>query len=373
MVRNGCRIALGLALGGWFVAASAVAAPPWEALLPFKRVEANPNNPYRLTRDHGPWLILAASFSGDNAERQAHELVLELRSKFDLVAYTHQQTYDFTQPVEGIGYDEEGNRKQMRYRTAERYDSYAVLVGEFPSVEDPNLEKSLDKLKHAFPQCLDLRSRPQSTQRFAGLRNLYRRVNDDPEKRQKGPMGNAFATRNPLLPAEYFVAGGIDQFVVDMNKNIEHSLLKCKGRFTVRVATFRGHGTMNLKQMSKMEVSDELDKAAEKAHKLTVALRKQGVEAYEFHDRHESVVTVGSFDSVGTPRPDGKIDINPGVHKIMQAYGADRTPLPGLGGQLALRPKSLAGISFDAQPLPVETPKTSLGAAYSNGNREIRF
>ncbi len=196
MVRNGCRIALGLALGGWFVAASAVAAPPWEALLPFKRVEANPNNPYRLTRDHGPWLILAASFSGDNAERQAHELVLELRSKFDLVAYTHQQTYDFTQPVEGIGYDEEGNRKQMRYRTAERYDSYAVLVGEFPSVEDPNLEKSLDKLKHAFPQCLDLRSRPQSTQRFAGLRNLYRRVNDDPEKRQKGPMGNAFATRN---------------------------------------------------------------------------------------------------------------------------------------------------------------------------------
>ncbi len=373
MVRNGCRTSLGLALGGWLAVSTVMAAPPWETLLPFKRVEADPNKSYVLTQEHGPWLILAASFSGDIAEQQAKELVLELRSKFGMAAYIHRQTYDFTQPVEGIGFDEEGNRKLMRYRTAARYDSYAVLVGDFPSVEDPNLAKTLDKIKHAFPQCLDLQKRPKSAQRFAGLRNWYRQINEDPEKRQKGPMGHAFATRNPLLPAEYFVAGGLDKFIVDMNKDLEYSLLKCKGKYTVRVATFRGQGTMNLKQMNTMEVSDELDKAAEKAHKLTVALRKQGVEAYEFHDRHESVVTIGSFDSIGTPRPDGKIDINPAIYQIMQTYGADRTPLPGLGGQLALRPKSLAGITFDAQPLPVETPRPSIGAAYSNGNREVRF
>jgi len=37
-------------------------------------------------------------------------------------------------------------------------------------------------------------------------------------KKRKGPLGKAFVTSNPLLPAEYFVPKGIDQFVVSMNK-----------------------------------------------------------------------------------------------------------------------------------------------------------
>jgi hypothetical protein len=175
------------------------------------------------------------------------------------------------------------------------------------------------------------------------------------------------------LPEEYFVAGGLDQFVVDMNKDLELSLLKCKKPYTVRVATFRGQGTMNLKEMAAMEVSSDLDKAAEKAHKLAVALRKERVEAYEFHDRHESIVTIGGFDSVGQPLADGRTELHPGILQIMQTYGADRTPLPGMAGQLGLRPKTLNGISFDAQPLPVEVPRLSLGAAYSNGAREVRY
>ncbi len=371
MVRSGLRIAIVVGVLG--LATTVTAAPPWETLLPFKRVDADPNAAYRLTKENGPWLILAASFSGEHAEQQARELVQELRTGMNLSAYTHRQTYDFTQPVPGIGYDPEGNPKQMRYRTAARYDAVAVLVGDFPSVEDPNLDKTLEKLKYARPACLDLRRRGQSSQRFSGLRELYRTVSTDPEKRKRGPMGAAFATRNPLLPAEYFVSGGLDQFVVDMNKDLQYSLLKCKGKYSVRVATFRGQGTMNLKKMATMEVTDELDKAAEKAHALTLALRKQNVEAYEFHDRHESIVTIGSFETVGTPRPDGKTEINPTVLQIMQAYGAERTSLPGVGGQLALQPRKMNGISFDAQPLPVETPRTSIGAAYSEGNRQLRF
>lgn len=373
MMGTWCKAALILVLGASVAVSSLEAAPPWELLLPFKRVDANSKNPYYLTKENGPWLILAASFSGDNAEKQAHELVLELRSRMQLSAYVHKQTYDFTEPVAGLGYDETGRPKQMRYRTAARYDSIGVLVGDFATIEDPNLEKTLERIKYARPQCLDIHQREDSRQRFAGLREMYRRVNGDPEKKKRGPMGNAFATRNPLLPEEYFVAGGLDQFVIDMNKDLQYSLLRCKGRYSVRIATFRGKGTMNLKQMATMEVSDSLDKAADKAHRLTLALRKQGVEAYEFHDRHESVVTVGSFDSVGSPRPDGKTEINPAILQIMQNYGADRAPLPGVGGQLALRPKSINGVSLDAQPVPVETPQASLGAAYSNGNRELRF
>ena len=69
--------------------------------------------------------------------------------------------------------------------------------------------------------------------------------------------------------------------------------------------------------------------AAEKAHKLTEALRAKGVEAYEFHDRSSSIVTIGSFDSVGTPQPNGQIELNPQIHAIMQQYGADRSIAPG--------------------------------------------
>jgi hypothetical protein len=372
MTSKGAR-AFGLALIGVLATSATWAAPPWEALLPFKKVEANPNNSYRLTRDQGPWLILTATFSGENADRQAHELVLELRSRFKLTAYLHEQTYDFTQPVEGMGFDELGRPKQMRYNTASRYNTIAVLVGDFASVEDPALEKTLDAVKHARPSCLDLQNRPTSSQRYAILKEAYRRITDDPEKKKRGPMGSAFVTRNPLLPEEYFVAGGLDQFVVDMNKDLELSLLKCKRPYTVRVATFRGKGTMNLQQMAAMDVSSDLDKAAEKAHKLAVALRKQGVEAYEFHDRHESIVTIGSFDAVGQPLPDGRTELHPGILQIMQTYGAERTPLPGMAGQLGLRPKTLNGIAFDAQPLPVEVPRISLGAAYSNGIRQVRY
>ena len=35
-----------------------------------------------LTQDNGPWLIVAASFSGDGAEKQARALADELRGKY---------------------------------------------------------------------------------------------------------------------------------------------------------------------------------------------------------------------------------------------------------------------------------------------------
>src|SRR5207244_11085411 len=58
--------------------------------------------------------------------------------------------------------------------------------------------------------------------------------------RKKGPMAQAFFTRNPLLPREYFVPKGVDSFVAKMNEGVEHCLLDCPGRQTIQVATFRG-------------------------------------------------------------------------------------------------------------------------------------
>ncbi len=53
-------------------------------------------------------------------------------------------------------------------------------------------------------------------------------------------MRRAFVARNPLLPKEYFVDAGIDPFVLDMNRQVKHSLLDNPGQYTVRVASFQG-------------------------------------------------------------------------------------------------------------------------------------
>ena len=152
-----------------------------------------------------------------------------------------------------------------------------------------------------------------------------------------------------------------------MNKDVEHSLLDCPGKYTVQVAHFTGEVIINQNEIRAIETGAKpgpestkqgLAGAAEKAHKLTEALRIKGYDAYEFHDRCASLVTVGSFDSVGTPRPDGKIEINPMVHRIIEVFRAQSLNVAGQPGPL--QPRSLVGIYFDVQPIPVEVPKRSI-------------
>jgi len=349
-------------------AAPAMAAPPWASLIPFKRVDTDPEKSYRLTDSEGPWHILAASFAGPGSEKQAHDLVLELRREFRMPAYIHKQTYDYTETLEGLTLNKHGERAKMKYaNNAARYDSFAVLIGNYESTSDPDLEKTLAKVKYLRPVTLDISQNQRSTQRFAGWRALQRRMNGDPMKRDKGPMGSAFATRNPLLPEEYFQAQGLDDFVIGMNKNVEFSVLRNPGAFTVRVATFKGNETTDAREIEAIEqsgkVTNKLEVAADRAHRLTVALREQGIEAYEFHDRYESIVTVGSFANDGEELATGEVKINPGIHEIMKQFGAQQQRLPGQQG-IGLQPKRLNGVSFDVQPVPMRVPRRSIGADY---------
>ena len=71
-------------------------------------------------------------------------------------------------------------------------------------------------------------------------------------------------------------------------------------------------------------------------------------------------MTVGSFDSVGSKRPDGKIDLNPKIHEIMKNFGAAPNQTPNQAG--TVEAKSLAGVPFDIQPIPVHVPKISVSA-----------
>lgn len=344
----------------------APAAPPWDGLLSFNRVEADPEKSYLLTENNGPWLIMASSFSGDGAEEQARQLVIELRKRYKLPAYMHRMQFDLAHENTGRGINRFGEPIKWRYQRGSELEEIAVLVGDYPSIDDSEAERTLQKLKYSQPECLQIAAGKKTNQSLATLRYIQKTLlPSDNEKKRKGPMGHAFITPNPLLK-DQIVPKGLDPLVVKMNKGIKYSLLDCSGKYTVQVAHFTGKVIVDQGEIRKIQSGQKklkqsrLDEAAEKAHQLAEALRARGYEAYEFHDIYASIVTVGSFDSVGTPRPDGQIEINPEVHRLMETFKGQP---PAAGGPIAAQ--LIDGIPLDLQPIPVNVPRASLGAGYA--------
>lgn len=381
------------------VATSAAANPFLDKLLANKRVEANPKETYQLKQTDGPWFVLATTFSGPEAEQQAHELALELRSRYGLPAYVHAKEFKHTGRAPGRGIDKYGKPLPLRYQKQGDGEEIAVLIGDFESIDDPRLDKTLNRVKYLRPDALDVKKRKKTSQNLALMRTLQRKLlPDGSDKKQKGPMGHAFAARNPLLSREYFVPKSVDKFVAKMNAGVEFSLLDCPGRYTIKVATFRGASVIKAGKTAGASLKSQLDQAADKAHRLTVALRDKGLnyEAYEFHDRAESIVTIGSFDTVATVMPDGtnryapealaifrtfaagdKPWINPKASQAERAkiaqvshtfdvVGAGQAGMPVVAG---VHPKYLLNIPFDVMPTVYEVPKRSITAAYSRRAR----
>ena len=95
-----------------------------------------------------------------------------------------------------------------------------------------------------------------------------------------------------------------------------------------------------------------LDQAGAKAEQLAALLRERGEEAYVFHDRHESMVTIGSFVEIGRPLDNGKTDLLPTVARIMETYGPIRKPVRGQNGVSlsGIQPRARYGYVFDIAP-----------------------
>jgi hypothetical protein len=358
-----------------FAAGPLAAEPFWAMLMPIKKVEADPNKEYVMTKEHGPWMILATSFSGEGAEDQARDLVLELRSRYNLEAYTHEMTFDFTDGVIGRGVDATGQPVRMQYQKDEVIREIAVLVGNYPSVGDPEAQETLRKIKYMRPDALSPKERESTSQSLAALRMIQKALlpkGDD--RKKKGPMGHALLTRNPLIPREYFAPRGIDEFIEKINSDVKYSLLDCAGQYSVKVATFTGKVVIDQQRIQALEngapMKSRLDEAGEDAETLAIALRQKGYEAYVLHDRNLSMVTIGSFETIGSRREDGTIELLPQIHAIMKAFTATPRAVPGTRPngpqtQTAYALKSLAGIPFDIQPQIVRVPRRSIGSDYS--------
>ena len=106
--------------------------------------------------------------------------------------------------------------------------------------------------------------------------------------------------------------------------------------------------------------------AGEKAERLTELLRKRGVEAYFYHDRHESIVTVGSFEDIGRQQPNGQIDLHPAVAKVIETYSPAKKSLSGQNGTalMGIQPRALGKYVFDVAPQPVLVPRRSIASDY---------
>ncbi len=259
-----------------------------------KRVEAVKGKRYLLRREHDPWMIMVTSLrdvdpllrtDGLSAWEAADAIIYELRRR-GIPAWAYHQKEQM---------DETG-----RYVARQEY--IAVLAGGFDSPDHRHVQPVLKYIKEKFrPDFLD----DDST-------GVVRRKTDM-------PFRGAFVCPNPLRPEIKASAyRSVDPLIRRINSESGPlSLLKNPGRFTVRVATFSGGTVVQVagrKDDGPLKFFQEhfgkgLDEAGRSAWELATALRQarslgydRDFEAWVFHDRYRSYVTIGSFDSPDDPQ-----------------------------------------------------------------------
>jgi hypothetical protein len=350
----------------------------------------------KLTKTDGPWLIMCASFDGQDGQEQAIRLANELRKSHGLKSYIHKQFFNFQEKVAdlGLGYQKptaagNGNvrSREMKLANTREKMEYAVLVGDFDSIESAKAQKSLALIKKLKPVSLELHSAnvQDSSQSGARIRakseamfdsgGTYARMNNNAFK-SEFPLRTALLVTNPMLPPEFFAATKIDRYIVGLNRGLKFSLLDNPKMYTLKVASFAGQSVIKPGDIEKM-TSDRawldrnlkgknntgLVEAAKRARILTEYLRSQGVEAYQFHDRHESFVCVGSFDwvSKGDRRSSTP---NPEVVKLARKFQAKPTRERGQITTYPLPARLLeAGVTCDANPATVIVPSATVRTA----------
>ena len=351
--------------------------------MPFKRQSKTERASKDLTVKDGPWLIMCTSFTGDDAEQKARLLANELQ-KQRLTTYLYRQTFDHSLTTTGVGWqvpksvrplansvgeipkdiklnNPEPELVKMKTANDAKVHEVAVLVGDFPTADDNKAQKTLKRIK-----TMDINSIGATN---SGSTKAEKKTPPTIQRSQGGPLRTAFLLPNPMLPDEYFRREQVDEFIIKINRNenIKNSLLDCPGIYSVRIATFRGNSTIDpkkivngeneletLKRAGKSLADTGLNKAENDAHSLTVHLRSKGVEAYEFHDRHESIVCIGSFDWV-TRESHGSVMNNPEIVRLVNSCQPESRSVLGRSPQLV--PKIIKGIMLDPRPTAILVPK----------------
>ncbi len=334
-------------------------------------IENDPAKEYHLTEKHGPWMVMVATFrdvreeegrktEGLKAEEAANKLVHELRAS-GIPAYT----YSRGAKKEKIDtFDRLGNPDKRVY--AIQQDMICVLAGNYEKVEDPIAQKTLTYLKRYRPKFM---SDPKSGA-----------VVRDPGG-SKGPFASAFLTINPLRKPDEVVRKKADSVTKYLNSGIDNALVNLKSKYTLKVATFTGKSVVplgsskyngheaNFEKSLIDSGSSTLARAGEDAAQLAYALRQNSpnspelggrrFEAYVYHDKFQSIVTVGGFESMNDPEIRRLADVFHAKYEPDEENGGYALKVANFNlwpdGNTKLRP--IQSWAFDPIPELIEVPR----------------
>ena len=321
-------------------------------------VEAVKGKRYSLHPKNGPWMIFVGSFKDVPEERRtedglraweaADQLVYELR-RAGVPAFT----YSHERKLETVGASKREDSEIAPRHYVARHEEVAVLAGNFDKPDDETAKKVLTYLKEKYDPA------------FVRKGGLYAKT----PGRQK-PFSRAKMTPNPLMSQDQ-LRRKTDPLIKRLNVNAEHTLLRNPGKYTLRVATFKGSSVTGVGSFAPQKAKStfqklfgsSLDASAENARELTHAMRNaerfgydRNVEAWVFHDRYESYVTIGSFDSLNDPR----------IAELSRKYTAKRKQFQGrniLTGEQFSIPRTPKPNTppdkywlFDVKPKLIEVP-----------------
>lgn len=257
------------------------------------RIEAEAGKRYTLTKQHGPWMIMVASFhatapepvdgrpaehEGKTPEEAADELVFELRQKgIPAYFYSIKPQSETINTLDRLG-------RPDRMKNLRRVESIGVIAGNYEAFDSDPAQKTLAWIKKFRPKCLE----------------------DGVVFSRQEPLGGAFLTINPVLTPDEVAARRHDPLLRKLNSGVRNSLSENTGKLTLVVATFAGKsvtlaGNKDLDTLDFLKDND-LDAAGQNANDLAVAIRQHlNIEAYVWHDQFQSIVTVGAFASPSDP------------------------------------------------------------------------
>lgn len=252
----------------------------------------DPIEPYLLTKDNGPFMVMAKTFRGPDSQRLALALAQELRTVYKLPAYVlRKKDWPGGSNIRGIPPQADPQVAQAGLNQPEKirtYDEATVLVGDEKTQK--GAQELLHQVKKLSPKCLD------NFSSFTPWR--------------KG-LSNAIRTTNPYVAAQNLYPAKPDRLLVEMNAGAG-SIAECPAQYSIQVAEFTGRSTFNEKDPDFQGIfnlrKSPLITAASDAEKMAKILRndkdvaKLGQPVYVYHDRTSSRVYIGAFQDPRDPR-----------------------------------------------------------------------
>jgi hypothetical protein len=290
--------------------------------------EVNPATEYIVTPDAGPWMVCVASYTGENAGAQAHDLVLEIRQKYKLPAFLLNRSAELRAQQEAELRRLREEAPGRRIKTVRIEDQFAVLVGGYKDMEAAHKAQTSIKNLPAPPENLCITGMTLSAQ--PGGEGFT--------KTAINPFKSSFVVHNPTVPLPPPPdRNGPDPDLAKFNQYESYSLLKkCPKPWTLVIATFQGASAVQSKGSGTVmgaltgKPGEQLAASELNAHNLAEMLQKTNLESYVLHTRYYSLVTVGSFSRPPSPSEikafqealEKRLRLAVGAVKLME------TPLP---------------------------------------------